>query len=364
MKRTICILLLLLSFLGVGSAIDQPSLKTVVIDAGHGGKDSGCVSADGKTLEKNYTLEVAKALASKIRAGYPDVNVILTRSEDVYITLEKRTDIANKSNADLFISLHVDATQSKSANGFSVFVMGQSSKRDLYASNMEVCKRENSVVLLESDYSTTYQGFDPYDPESYIFMTLMQNAHLEQSLKFAHIVNGCLQKGPVKNNRGVRQEPFLVLWRTAMPSVLVEMGFISNPSDLAILRKKDNRTAIAECLFQAFKQYKRIYDGSININIESPSPTDSVPEVSPAEPEGNSALYAVQIFASSKIVDSDKSLFMGYEHKRIESGKLHKYFIALSPDVAAAEKELPKIRKKYPDAFVVKIEGESIVRVK
>ena len=149
-----------------------------------------------------------------------------------------------------------------------------------------------------------------------------------------------------------------------MPSVLVEMGFISNPSDLAILRKKDNRTAIAECLFQAFKQYKRIYDGSININIESPSPTDSVPEVSPAEPEGNSALYAVQIFASSKIVNSDKSLFMGYEHKRIESGKLHKYFIALSPDVAAAEKELPKIRKKYPDAFVVKIEGESIVRVK
>ena len=205
MKRTIGILLLLLSFLGVGSAIDQPSLKTVVIDAGHGGKDSGCVSADGKTLEKNYTLEVAKALASKIRAGYPDVNVILTRSEDVYITLEKRTDIANKSNADLFISLHVDATQSKSANGFSVFVMGQSSKRDLYASNMEVCTRENSVVLLESDYSTTYQGFDPSDPESYIFMTLMQNAHLEQSLKFAHIVNGCLQKGPVKNNRGVRQ---------------------------------------------------------------------------------------------------------------------------------------------------------------
>ena len=360
MKRTICILLLLISFLGEVSALDKPSLRTVVIDAGHGGKDSGCVSADGKTLEKNYTLEVAKTLASKIRAEYPDVNVILTRSEDVYVTLEKRTDIANKSNADLFISLHVDATKSKTANGFSVFVMGQSSKRDLYASNMEVCKRENSVVLLESDYSTTYQGFDPSDPESYIFMTLMQNAHLEQSLRFAHILSGCLQKGPVKNNRGVRQEPFLVLWRTAMPSVLVEMGFISNPSDLSILRKKENRTAISECIFQAFKQYKSIYDGSMSINVDIPEET-SVSETHSAD--GNEVIYAVQIFASSKIVDSDKSLFMGYEHKRIQSGNLNKYFIALSPNEQGAADELPKIRKKYPDAFVVKIEDGSVSRL-
>ena len=187
--------ILLISFVFLCSGTSAPAqqkgsqlkLKTVVIDPGHGGKDAGCVSKDRKTYEKNLTLSISKLFGQKIKEAYPDVKVIYTRTTDKYVTLNERADIANRNKADLFVSIHINSVQQTSPSGFSVHILGQSSSKnkDLFASNMDVCRRENSVILLEEDYSTKYQGFDPNDPESFIFFTLMQNAFYEQSLLFA-----------------------------------------------------------------------------------------------------------------------------------------------------------------------------------
>ena len=161
----------------------------------------------------------------------------MTRSSDKFVELRDRAEIANKAGANLFVSIHINSSFSTSPNGYSVHILGQSSNknRDLFAYNMDVVKRENSVILLEDDYSTKYQGFDPSNEESFIFMQLMQNAFLEQSLLVASVISEKLKGGPIKADRGIWQNPFYVLWKTAMPAVLVELGFISNNSDLAVL---------------------------------------------------------------------------------------------------------------------------------
>ena len=185
MKRKITILYIMYIFCvsvglllsgDLGAQDKRFALKTVVIDAGHGGKDPGGVSRDKKTYEKNLVLDIAKRFGNKIKTKYPEVKVVYTRSSDVYVTLNDRADIANRNNADLFISIHTNAAGSSAARGASVHVLGQSGNpnRDLYASNFDVCKRENSVILLEEDYSTAYQGFDPNSPESFIFFNLCE----------------------------------------------------------------------------------------------------------------------------------------------------------------------------------------------
>lgn len=377
MKRTICIFLLALSFC-IELLADGSRLSTVVIDAGHGGKDAGCVSADNKTYEKTITLDIAKTLSDKIKKAYPDVKVILTRSKDEYITLENRAAQANKADADLFISIHINATERNSPNGYSVHILGQSSNknRDLFAYNMDVCRRENSVVMLEDDYSTKYQDFDPTDPESYIFMVLMQNSHLEQSFRFAQIIQQNLKGGPIKADRGIWQDPFFVLWKTAMPSVLVELGFMSNPNDLSILRQKSKRDELAQRLFLAFADYKAIYDESLkNTSVEEEQATQPVQATQaaqpaqPAQPEQEAAdaepevKYGIQVLASGRVIDADSSLFLGYEAVRIKSGKLYKYFLAVTDSVEETKKKLSEIRKTYPDAFLVRLEGDNVTRI-
>lgn len=374
MKRTICIFLLALSFC-IELLADGSRLSTVVIDAGHGGKDAGCVSADNKTYEKTITLEIAKTLSDKIKKAYPDVKVILTRSKDEYITLENRAAQANKADADLFISIHINATERNSPNGYSVHILGQSSNknRDLFAYNMDVCRRENSVVMLEDDYSTKYQDFDPTDPESYIFMVLMQNSHLEQSFRFAQIIQQNLKGGPIKADRGIWQDPFFVLWKTAMPSVLVELGFMSNPNDLSILRQKSKRDELAQRLFLAFADYKTIYDESLkNTSVEEVQATQSAQATQaaqPAQPEQEAAdaepevKFGIQVLASGRVIDADSSLFLGYEAVRIKSGKLYKYFLAVTDSVEETKKMLSEIRKTYPDAFLVRLEGDNVTRI-
>ena len=345
------------------TAGDQLRLSTIVIDAGHGGKDPGAVSQDKKTYEKTLTLDIAKTLADKIRAEYPDVKVILTRSDDRYVTLNDRADIANKAEANLFISVHINSNAKASPNGFSVHVLGQSSNknRDLYAGNMEIVSRENSVILLEDDYSTTYGDFDPNDPESYIFMSLMQNSNLEQSIRFAQLVQKHLTDGPIKTDRGISQDPFLVLWRTAMPAVLLELGFISNGNDLSALRTQDDRDKLAQRVFEAVKEYKGIYDGTLD--VPAPDGVQKVTAVRQGE-QGTApgTAYAVQIFAVRRKMDPAAREFLGYTPRIIRSGELYKYYIGVSDTKAAAKKELPAIRKKYPDAFLVKIEGEKVTR--
>ena len=242
-------------------------LHTVVIDPGHGGKDTGAVSKDKKTYEKTLVLDISRRLGQMIDEAYPDVTVYYTRTTDKFIPLQTRADIANDRKADLFISVHINANNKTAPSGHSVHVLGESSipGRDLQSGNLDVCKRENSVITLEDDYKTAYQDFDPDDDASYFFMTLIQSAYYEQSVYFASLVEDELVRGPIKVKRGVEQNPFYVLWKTAMPSVLLELGFITNEADLALLRSENGRQQIASRVFDAFRKYKKAYDDSMKI---------------------------------------------------------------------------------------------------
>ena len=372
MKRAICITLCLLWGALTGLRAGTPALRTVVIDAGHGGKDPGAVSRDRKFKEKDFTLDISKRLAARIQESCPEVKVILTRTTDVFVELGDRAKIANKAEADLFISVHINAATNYSANGCSVHVMGQSSKKgtDLYEYNMNVVRRENSVIQLEDDYTTKYEGFDPDDPESYIFMQLMQNAYLEQSLNFAGILVEELRHSPVTKSRGVSQNPFYVLWKTSMPAVLVELGFISNADDLACLSAKGGTQKFADCLFAAFLKYKESYDQSLGseaevapVSEELPAAQQAAPE-QPAEAGESAARYGVQIFAGTRgDISPRSSQFLGYEPLVVYNGRIYKYMIAVGADLESAKAALPEIRKKYKDCYVVKIEGDTVTPV-
>jgi len=349
-------------------------LHTVVIDAGHGGKDAGAVSKDKNTYEKTLTLSIATKLKDLINEAYPDVKVVMTRSTDHFVELRDRARIANKADANLFISIHINASVSTSPNGYSVHILGQSSNknRDLFAYNMDVVKRENSVILLEDDYTTKYQGFNPNDEESYIFMQLTQNAYLEQSMVVASLISDKLKGGPIRAGRGIWQNPFYVLWSTSMPSVLVELGFISNDKDLAELRKDSQREELAKRLFLAFKDYKDIYDNSVNVG--SPEPEKAAPAVDKkeeaAKPEEQKPkpeekdLYGTQIFASSRTIDAADPMFLGYTPTVINIGSLNKYIIGISESPEEARKNNEKIKEEYPSSFMVKISSGVTSRFK
>lgn len=370
--------LLLTFFLPVmlGAQDGRLGLNTVVIDPGHGGNDPGCISKDRKTKEKDLTLDISKRLAGKIRAEYPEIKVLQTRNTDVFIPLVQRAQIANSAHANLFISIHINATTGTAANGYSVHVLGQSSKkgRDLYSNNFNECARENSVILLEDDYSTNYQGFDPNDPESSILFSLMQNAYLEQSLMFADDVNRALKLGPFRTSRGVHQDPFLVLWKTAMPSVLIECGFISNLNDLSSLRSAAKLDEIAEGIFKAFKQFKTDYDRSLNVTIPQSTQTTSA---KPSESETSKASethavegarttsdgpwFGTQILALSRKLADDDPAFLGQKVTVVRDGNIYRYIVGCSADRKEALAESRVLKKSFPDSFLVRVDQEGKV---
>ena len=372
-------------------------LSTVVIDPGHGGKDAGCISPSGKTMEKTVVLDISLRLAEKIRKGCPDVKVVLTRSTDTFVELQGRADIANSNKANLFISVHVNSVDGKrnGPNGYSVHVLGQytSRNKDLYAGNMDVVRRENSVIKLEDDYTARYEGFDPSDPESYIFMNLVQNAFLEQSLKFAQLADREMRGGAIKNSRGVHQDPFYVLWKTAMPAVLVECGFMSNSGDRAALITEEGRDRIASDLFDAFRKYKASYEGSGEGTAPSRKEEYPTREGSPETVAGSGAgegagqaqegsagkddasgtgspedrnsaadgtIYGTQVLVSSRKMPQGDKFFKGYTFKRYSVGKLYKYVIGFSEDPEEAKKENRKIRELFADSFMVKVQNGEI----
>ena len=340
-------------------------MKTIVIDAGHGGHDSGCVSKDGKTTEKFLTFDIAQKFAERVRQTWPDLQVLMTRDDDTYVTLSGRADVAHDAGADLFISIHINAAASgSSANGYSVHCLGQSSKagNDLFSKNLDLCKRENSVIKLEDDYETKYQGFDPSDTQSYIFFSLLQNSNLNLSLAFADDVNAAMAKGPVRHSRGVSQDPFWVLWRTAMPAVLIECAFISNPEDLKTLRSDEDRGKIADCLLNALRAYKTRFEQSTQTGTD-------VPAVQPEEPRrevtapADSILYGTQVIATPKELSPDDKFFKGYTPVAIRGGKWIKYLVGTSTDLETARKESEKIRKIFTDSFMVKVKNNEITRI-
>ena len=367
MNRIRTLLYVCTAFLAIAvpsRADDNPvRLKTVVIDPGHGGHDSGCVSRDKKTHEKNIALDIAKRFAGKISKAYPDVSVILTRDDDTFVTLSGRADIANDNHADLFISIHIDAQAGgTNASGFSIHCLGQSSKpgNDLYDKNLDLCRRENSVILLEEDYSTKYQGFDPSDVQSYIFFSLIQNSNLERSLQFADDVHKAMKKGPVTHSRGVWQSPFWVLWRTTMPAVLVECGFISNPQDLAVFRSEKGRDGIAGNLFRAFSAYKTRVDSATSVRKQETTPSSENAAAAPV----TEVRYGTQVLATGRKMASNDPFFKGYEPLAVKGPSLYKYILGVSENADEARKEFKEIHKKFPDSFLVRIEGEKVTRTK
>lgn len=354
-KKTVIFLFAALLLLCFGASYSTAQnkqvveLKTVVIDAGHGGHDSG--ATNGKIYEKNITLSVAKRLGDLIKKNYPSVKVIYTRSDDRFVELYKRADIANKNNADLFISIHVNSAGNRSARGHETFVMGQ----DMSKSNFEVCQLENSVIVLEDDYSSNYQGFDPNNPESYIIFTLLQNSHLEQSLDFATLVQKYAANGPITTNRGVKQDNFIVLWKCTMPAVLIEIGFISNQSDMKILTDKNSQQNIAGNIFKAFQSYKKQYDTELYTSEASGNTVST--ESNPATVSANSENgFGIQIMASRKLLGKNAREFKGWSCKYIKAGNIYKYFIGPYSTREEAGKDLQKVKNSFPEAFIIKVD--------
>ena len=351
---------------------DRPKLSTIVIDPGHGGNDPGCVSADKKTYEKDIALDIAQRLSRKIAETCPGVRAALTRAEDKFVTLSGRADIANNMDADLFISIHVNAqAKGTSASGFSIHCLGQSSKQgnDLFSKNLELCKRENSVILLEDDYKTRYQGFNPSDPKSYILFSLVQNAHLEHSLVFAEDVANAMKGGPITRNRGVSQDPFWVLWRTTMPSVLVEVGFITNDADLKVMTTPEGRDRIAENLARAVKTFKTRYDNTAELPEEkadtaAATPAEKPSSASRASTSSTGIVYGVQVLATGKKMSPSDPFFRGYTPLEVKAGKLYKYILVPGEDLSVVRKKHRELSAKFPGCFIVLKEGETVTLVR
>ncbi len=252
--RKFTILLIATLFTTIVS-VAQSDVFTVIIDPGHGGKDSGCVGVT--TKEKDVVLEVGKLLRDKIESAYKKkVKVVMTRSTDTFVTLKKRAEIANAAKGNLFISIHVnsvpnDAKGRKTVEGASVYTCGLHRSQD----HLQVAMRENSVMELESDYSTKYMGFDPSSSESYIMFELSKDRHQKQSLQYASMAEKTLVSHASRKSKGVRQAGFWVLWATSMPSVLVELDYMCNPTHEEFLKSAQGQDKCASALFKAFKSY-------------------------------------------------------------------------------------------------------------
>jgi N-acetylmuramoyl-L-alanine amidase len=348
-------------------------LRTVVIDPGHGGKDPGAMSKDKKTQEKKLVLEISKLLKKKIEELNPGVSVYMTREkDDVFVPLIDRARFATGKNADFFISVHINSSTKSTPNGYSIHLLGPSTdkNKDTYAMNMDVVKRENGVILLEDDYTTTYQGFDPDDPESDIFLHLMANAYREQSILFAQIVDKKLAGGPIKKSNGISQNNFAVLRLASMPAALLELGFISNPTDLEALRNSRNLDRIAQRLAEAFTEYKKLYDESVGADKPAAASATPKAEEAPApaaQPVASTAAgtyYGTQVLATKKAMDPKDKYFLGYEPRCVATPTLNKYIIGVSEDLGKARESFKKIKAKYPDAFLVKVDDSGCTRVK
>lgn len=337
---------------------EDPDLKSkvhiLVIDAGHGGKDPGAIGSFAK--EKDVALGVALKLGSYVEKNFPDVKVIYTRDKDEFIPLYDRADIANKADADLFISIHANSSEKKYVYGAETFVMGEHKNE----SNFEVAKTENNVITLEDDYSTKYEGFDPNSTESYIIFSLMQRTYLNQSLNFAGKIQDEFREKARRADRGVLQAGFLVLWRTTMPSVLIETGFISHPDEEKYLSSELGQDYLASSIFRAFKAYKAEIEKSSNFETIHPrqqlQKTDST--------NADTLYYKVQVFSSKTVFENSDPAFSNcVEIESFTAGKWYKYAIGKYKSYNDADLALREIRQRYPDAFIIAVKNGVLIPV-
>jgi N-acetylmuramoyl-L-alanine amidase len=336
-------------------------VKTVCIDAGHGGHDGGCQGSSSQ--EKHVALSIALKLGAYIEQNFPDVKVVYTRETDVYLKLWERAAIANKAKADLFICVHANANSNKAAFGTETFVMGLHKSE----SNLNVAKRENSSILLEEDYKTQYSDFDPNSPESYIVLTMRQNAFLAQSLSFAAKVQTQFTERVGRKNRGVKQAGFLVLHQTNMPSVLIETGFLTNITEEKFLVSDLGQDYLASAVFRAFKSYKDELEGKQKNEIvegdkvagekkedKEDKENEVVNDTDKDEVE-KGVVYKVQIATSSKKIELIPENFKGVKGITIyEAGGLYRYTVGRETNMTEANRLQVELRTKgFKDAFVV-----------
>jgi N-acetylmuramoyl-L-alanine amidase len=335
------------------------TINTVVIDAGHGGKDPGAMGRISK--EKDLALKIALKVGSYIEENVPDVQVIYTRKTDEFIGLNERATIANSNDADLFISVHVNANTNTSPAGTSSHVLGLHRAEE----NFDVALRENSVIMLEEDYETTYQGFDPESWESYVIFSVMQNTFLKQSIEFASYVQDQFRDRAMRKDRGVKQQGLLVLARSAMPGVLIETGFITNENEERFLNTENGQDIIASAIYRAFKQYKSRIEGRSNFTLET-----AAPRADAASAEGASLIadtdgqlvFCVQVAALRNRVDPTPDHFNGYRGiEVIDDGRAYKYVINEDFTYHQALERCSIIKKDFPGAFVIAVKNGAIV---
>jgi len=314
---------------------DNYKIKTVCIDAGHGGRDPGTV---GKNIyEKDITLKVAMKFGVLINKNFKDVKVVYTRNKDIAVPLYKRAQIANNCKADLFISIHVNAVNNPRVYGTESYALGIHKTKE----NLKVAMKENAVIKYEQDYDTKYEGFDPSRPESYIMFNMLQSQHLEQSLEIADYIEQSFSRSGRKS-RDVRQAGFLVLTKTGMPAVLVELGFITNPSEVKFLKSKSGQEKLAKSLFSAFKRYKLGVERKYNI----------VKKKEIIKQKG--ILFMVQVASSSKKmkISNVRLKDMG-EVKELFINGSYKYMIGEVKSFDKAIALLRKVKCIIKDSFIV-----------
>ncbi|HHT23802.1 MAG TPA: N-acetylmuramoyl-L-alanine amidase [Bacteroidales bacterium] len=350
--------ILVLFFVGSFVAVHAQKKFTVVLDAGHGGHDSGAVGRFSR--EKNINLAVVLRLGELISQNHPDVKVIYTRKTDVFLTLDRRSQIANKNNADLFISIHTNATKSRSVYGTETFVMGNHKTE----SNLEVAMMENSVITLEDDYKTTYQGFDPKSIDSYIMFEFMQDRYLDKSLQMADLIETQF-KSIKRYSRGVKQAGFMVLHRTAAPSVLVELGFISNADEERYLNSTEGKEQLTQSIYKAFANYKRKHDSRTEANNEVPviEPEYKAEDTS-FQVDSDKVIFKIQLFALERRISPDHKEFKGLKNiDYYREGGLYKYTYGEEDSFEKIENLRKSIASGFPGAYIIAFKGEKKITI-
>jgi len=318
------------------------NINTIVIDAGHGGKDPGAVGK--KCYEKDIVLSIALKTGNYIKEKFPHVKVIYTRDTDVFIPLKERPEIANKCKADLFISIHANSLENNNrTSGTETFILGLHKTKD----NLAVAMKENSVMLYEEDYSNNYEGFDPKDPASYIIFNLMQGLHIENSTSLAQHTEHQFKKRVGRHSRGVKAAELWVLRKASMPSVLIEVGFISNPNEERFLMSKKGQDYMASAIFRAFRSYKE------EIERHSSRTLEVTKKVNPKE-MSDEVSYCIQVKSSSKKIPLDSKVFEGLSNvKENKINGLYKYSVGHSSNLKTTVSIRKEIRKLIPDCFIV-----------
>lgn len=356
MKRILTLLLLFTLAIPSSLARDRDGHFIVVIDPGHGGHDSGATGKRAK--EKDIVLGVALKVGEQLKKLNPDITVHYTRKTDEFIGLNERANYAIKKQADLFVSIHANATKSRSVNGTETFVLGLHRSQD----NLEVAMKENSAILLEDDYTKKYEDFDPKSSESYIIFQFIQNKHLDASIRLAQFVQTGLTSAG-RNNRGVKQAGFLVLRKAAMPSVLIELGFITNPDEESYMMSQKGQSSLANKIAASIVQYEAgiaLRSGQASASTKK-APVRTVKEEEKA-PTPTVLSYRIQVIADTQQLPPSSTIYRDYmgEVKWYKEGKYYKYTIYDTPDLQKAKEYQQQLRKRFKDAFIVGFDADGM----